>query len=116
MCERAFSVFECDLECLRGNESETLPVPVFPLGRLVLVVVFLLGFLFYEIFVGLLEESRASRRRSPVDPSLADVQSSWRSFNYKKLEVPSNIILDATSVTPTTGEVSVNVSSLACLP
>ncbi|EEC16665.1 abhydrolase domain-containing protein 14B, putative, partial [Ixodes scapularis] len=32
----------------------------------------------------------------------------WRSFNYKKLEVPSNIILDATSVTPTTGKVSVN--------
>ncbi|CAN7981783.1 unnamed protein product, partial [Ixodes pacificus] len=110
--ERAFSVCECvlehDLECLCGNESETLPVPVFPLGRLVLVVVFLLGFLFYEIFVGLLEESRAPRQRSPVDPSLADVQSSWRSFNYKKLEVPSNIILDATSVTPTTGEVSVN--------
>ncbi|KAM7295762.1 protein ABHD14B isoform X1 [Ixodes scapularis] len=77
-------------------------------GRLVLVVVFLLGFLFYEIFVGLLEESRVPRQRSPVDPSLADVQSSWRSFNYKKLEVPSNIILDATSVTPTTGKVSVN--------
>ncbi|CAN7988226.1 unnamed protein product [Ixodes hexagonus] len=85
-----------------------LPVPVSPLGRLVLVVVFLLGFLFYEIFIGLLEESRAPRRRSQIDPSLADVQSSWRSFNYKKLEVPSSITLGAASVTPTTGEVSVN--------
>lgn len=41
-------------------------------------------------------------------PSAADVQSAWRSFNYKKLEVPHDISTTANQVKPTTGTITVD--------
>lgn len=52
--------------------------------------------------------SIAPKSSSLDPPSAADVQSSWRSFNYKKLEVPNSISTTANQVTPTTGTVTVD--------
>ncbi|KAH9381543.1 hypothetical protein HPB48_005482 [Haemaphysalis longicornis] len=94
-----------------------LPFPLLPLGlghRRILVVVLLFGtflLFFFGIFTGSPEEKKTTGvvpKSSRDPPSAADVQSSWRSFNYKKLEVPHDISTTANQVTPTTGTITVD--------
>lgn len=58
------------------------------------------------------EEDTVHRGHDLHSPSEADVNSAWRSFDYKKLVVPLSVTSAAAEVKPHQDKVTVNVSHL----
>ncbi|XP_077488584.1 putative protein-lysine deacylase ABHD14B isoform X1 [Amblyomma americanum] len=79
-------------------------------GPRILVVVLVFGIIFYGILIGLPEEKKTTvvPRNDLDQPSSADIKSAWRSFNYKKLNVPSSVSSTANQVKPTEATVVVD--------